>query len=673
MQYRPEIDGIRAIAVLSVVIFHSGLGVLNGGYLGVDLFFVISGYLITQILISELEAGRFSIISFYERRIRRILPALFVTLALSFVAAWYLMSPIHMEGFSRSLVAVAAFCSNILFWREAGYFDTAADLKPLLHTWSLAVEEQYYIFFPLFMMMVWRFGKKVTLALLALAFVASLTIAHWGMMNKPVAAFYLMPTRAWELLVGVFAAFLAQHLEQQGKQPLGLMANLLSIAGLGAVFYSLLFYTPQTAIPSFPALLPTVGTALLILYAREGTLANRLLGNRLLVGIGLISYSAYLFHQPLLAFARYRTLHELSAEVSIFLCVTTFIWAYLSWRYIEQPFRNRKAIGRKVIFPLGAAATAMLIVSGVWNIRNDGVNANDSLKIVDTSTFDACHFHHAPNNLSMDFCKSSMVFERYYVLMGDSHAMALFARLKKTLAAKGYGLIAFTKNTLYPVAGTYRDDRVDNEDRMEFLDSAYDFATNDTNVQGIFIASRWATHIEGGPFLRPDGLQDDHPFANTIVAKNLHSAQATEQDLLTYSAQFMGRIASKKPVTIIGPVPEVGVDVPRALLLDKSLLNYPVAWFDDREKNVRKLFQDMRAASDNIAIVDLRDIFCKDSSGICIQEKDGYSLYVDDDHVSDAGAALIMAKIAGLLSSPPQLSRTMTPKSAGQATGSKGS
>ena len=652
VHYRPEIDGIRAIAVLSVVIFHSGLGVMNGGYLGVDLFFVISGFLITKILISELETGTFSILSFYDRRIRRIIPALFVTLALSFLAAWYLMSPIHMEGFSRSLVAVATFCSNILFWRESGYFDTVADLKPLLHTWSLAVEEQYYIFFPIFLMIAWRFGKKVTLFLLAVAFVVSLGLAHWGMMNKPVAAFFLMPTRAWELLVGVFAAFMASHMEAKSIRPSPLASNLLSGAGLIAVLFSIFMFTPNTAVPSFPALVPTVGTALLILFATKGTLANRFLSIKPLVGIGLISYSAYLFHQPLLAFARYRTMHELSSSVSIFLCVTTFFWAYLSWRYIEQPFRNRKKMGRKVIFPIGAAATAMMLVAGLWNINNQGVNANNSIQIVNASDFDACHFHHQANALSMDYCKSSMSFSNYYVLIGDSHAMALFVELRKTLAAKGYGLIAFTKNTLYPIAGTYRDGRVDNEDRLAFLDAVYDFATQDPNVEGIFVASRWATHIEGGAFVRPDGLGDDHPFAKTIIARGAQKGDRAQDDLLAFSSDFLARIASKKPLTLVGPVPEVGVDVPRALLLDRSLLNYPVAWYDNREKNVRRLFDEARAKSQNIAVVDVRDIFCKNSDGVCVQTKDDFSLYVDDDHVSDTGAGLIMAKISRLLKHP---------------------
>ena len=658
MQYRPEIDGIRAIAVLSVVVFHSDLGLLKGGFLGVDLFFVISGYLITRILINDLESDSFSIIAFYEGRIRRILPALFVTLALCFIAAWYLMSPIHMEGFSRSLVAVATFSSNILFWQESGYFDTASELRPLLHTWSLAVEEQFYIFFPLFLMLAWRFGKKATVSLLALAFVVSLAIAQWGVMNKPVAAFYLMPTRAWELLVGVFAAFMALHMEKRQITPALPLRNLLSGIGLMAVVGSILIFDPQMAIPSFPALVPTVGTALLILFATQGTLVNRFLRIRLLVGIGLISYSAYLFHQPLLAFARYRSLHELSSTVSIFLCVSTFIWAYLSWRYIEQPFRNRKVVVRRVIFPLGAAATAMLIVSGVWNIRNNGINANNDTKIVSSNIYDACHFHHPANNLSMDYCRASLGFNKYYVLIGDSHAMTFFVELKKTLAKKGFGLIAFTKNTLFPIAGTYREGMPDNESRMAFLDSAYDFAMHDPHVEGIYVAARWAAHIEGGAFKRPDGLMDDHPFSHTRIARSSGADQTSTSDLLAYSSQFLAKVASYRPVTLIGPVPEVGVDVPRALLLDRSVLNYPVSWYDDREKNVLKLLRMARKESPNISVVDMRSIFCSNASGVCIQEKDGHSLYVDDDHVSLTGAKLVMSAISKQLDNKQTLSQT---------------
>jgi peptidoglycan/LPS O-acetylase OafA/YrhL len=203
VNYRAEIDGLRALAVLSVILFHAGFDGFGGGFVGVDVFFVISGYLITTIIISELNEGQFSLVNFYERRARRILPALFFTIILCIPFAWFWLLPSDLRDFSQSLIAVPIFSSNILFWRESGYFHAAAELKPLLHTWSLAVEEQYYIFFPLFLMFFWRLGKFWISALLSVVFVVSLAVAQWASVEMPEAAFFLLPTRGWELLIGV--------------------------------------------------------------------------------------------------------------------------------------------------------------------------------------------------------------------------------------------------------------------------------------------------------------------------------------------------------------------------------------------------------------------------------------------------------------------------------------
>jgi peptidoglycan/LPS O-acetylase OafA/YrhL len=207
MDYRPEIDGLRALAVLPVILFHAGFETFSGGFVGVDVFFVISGYLITTIILKELEQDDFSIARFYERRARRILPALFLVMFVCIPFAWLWLLPDDMQRFSQSLVAVSTFVSNLLFWQESGYFDTAAELKPLLHTWSLAVEEQYYVLFPLFLVLVWPFGKRWILVLLALGAVLSLSLAEWGSFRRPAATFYLLPTRGWELLLGALIAF----------------------------------------------------------------------------------------------------------------------------------------------------------------------------------------------------------------------------------------------------------------------------------------------------------------------------------------------------------------------------------------------------------------------------------------------------------------------------------
>ena len=292
MKYRREIDGLRALAVVPVILFHAGFETFSGGFVGVDVFFVISGYLITTIILAELEQGKFSIVNFYERRARRILPALFFVMLVCIPFAWFWLLPSDMKEFSKSLVAVSFFASNILFWRESGYFSTAAELKPLLHTWSLAVEEQFYVLFPLFLMLFWKLGKRWILVILGLVFVASLALAQWGSYTKPAAAFYLLPTRGWELLIGVFAAF---YLSQANRKEFGKgLSELGGWLGVALILFPVFAYSKTTPFPGFFALAPTIGTVLIILFATQQTSAGKFVGNKAFVAIGLISFSAYL-------------------------------------------------------------------------------------------------------------------------------------------------------------------------------------------------------------------------------------------------------------------------------------------------------------------------------------------------------------------------------------------
>ena len=259
MKYRAEIDGLRALAVLPVILFHAGFEWFGGGFVGVDVFFVISGYLITTIILSEMAEDKFSIINFYERRARRILPALFFVMAACLPFAWMWLTPSLLKDFGQSLIAVSTFSSNILFWQESGYFDTAAELKPLLHTWSLAVEEQYYILFPIFLILTWRLGLKWILILLSIVFLVSLGVAQWGAYNKPFAAFFLLPTRGWELLIGVFAGF---YLKYNAHLKSHTVNQMLSLLGFGMIAYSIIAFDKTTPFPSLYALIPTIGTGL---------------------------------------------------------------------------------------------------------------------------------------------------------------------------------------------------------------------------------------------------------------------------------------------------------------------------------------------------------------------------------------------------------------------------
>jgi len=370
MKYRAEIDGLRAIAVVPVVFYHAGFGLVKGGFVGVDIFFVISGYLITTIIKNDLDADKFSLVHFYERRARRILPALFLVILVALPLAWIWLPPRAMTEFAQSIISVSVFSSNIFFWQQSGYFDTATELKPLLHTWTLAIEEQYYIFFPLFLLVMKRFGNRSTVTVLVLAFIVSLALAHWGAYASPVATFYLLPTRAWELAIGSLTAFYLMYEKRSAPFQVSQAASLL---GLGLILFSIFVYDTNTPYPSLYTLAPTIGSALIILFAARGTWVNSLLSLKLLVGIGLISYSAYLWHQPLLVFARYQfALNGPSMMVMGTLAVMTFPLSYLSWRFVEKPFRTRTIFQRDQIFKMASAGIVTSIAVGSVGIVTRG-------------------------------------------------------------------------------------------------------------------------------------------------------------------------------------------------------------------------------------------------------------------------------------------------------------
>ena len=368
MKYRTEIDGLRALAVIPVILFHAGFESFSGGFVGVDVFFVISGYLITTILIEDIENKRFSIVNFYERRARRILPALFFVMLVCIPFAWMWMLPSQMKDFSQSLVAVSMFASNILFWRESGYFAAAAEEKPLLHTWSLAVEEQYYVLFPIFLILAWRFGKNRVFWMIVVMAAISLLLSEWGWRNSATANFYLAPTRAWELFAGSIAAFIVQ---KQGVKK----NDLLALVGLAAIIFSIFFYDETTPFPSVFALIPVLGVVLLVLYADKETFAGKLLSTKGLVGIGLISYSAYLWHQPLFAFAKLILLGETTEELMLNLAIFSLVLGYFSWRFVERPFRKtsgKPIVSRYNLFAISILGLVLFFSVGLYGHKAKG-------------------------------------------------------------------------------------------------------------------------------------------------------------------------------------------------------------------------------------------------------------------------------------------------------------
>ncbi len=366
MQYRAEIDGLRALAVLPVILFHAGFEWFSGGFIGVDVFFVISGYLITTIIISEIAEGKFSIINFYERRARRILPALFFVMLMCIPFAWMWMLPDALENFGQSLVSTSLFSNNFLLMNTAGYWDLASEYKPLMHTWSLAVEEQYYIIFPIFLIFAWRFGKnKVIWSILFISLI-SFTLSEYGWRQNSITNFYFSPSRAWELLAGSIAAFFSYKKGVKNN-------NGLAFLGLITILYSIFTFDEEMPFPSAFTLAPVLGSLLIILYADNKTFTAKILSTKILVGVGLISYSLYLWHQPIFAFARIYKQDQITDFYSyIFLFLTIFL-AFLTWKYIETPFRNKTYFSSFKIFSLSAFMMIFFISIGLYFHTSNGV------------------------------------------------------------------------------------------------------------------------------------------------------------------------------------------------------------------------------------------------------------------------------------------------------------
>lgn len=367
MNYRREIDGLRAVAVLPVILFHAGFSVFSGGFLGVDVFFVISGYLITRHILEELANGHFSLRRFYARRARRILPALFVVMLLSIPFAFLWLLPSQYADFSRSLIAVPLFVSNLFFWRESGYYAAEAAEKPLLHTWSLGVEEQYYLLFPLALMLLWRFGRSRAFYGVVLAAILSLALCEYASRAVPIANFFLIPTRAWELLAGSICAFLHQRRAIKGNGPLAAL-------GLGLILFAMVQYDEGMRLPSLGTLVPVLGAALVLLYAGADTLTSRLLSTRGMVGIGLISYSLYLWHYPLFAFAHLQFVAASTGTMTV-LVAASLVLGTLTWRYVEQPFRRqthpRYVADRRALMLLGTML-GILFAAGLYGYASHG-------------------------------------------------------------------------------------------------------------------------------------------------------------------------------------------------------------------------------------------------------------------------------------------------------------
>lgn len=646
MKHRPDIDGLRAIAVVPVVLFHAGVRHVAGGYIGVDVFFVISGFLITGILMEDIRKDRFSIANFYERRARRILPALFTVLLFSSIAAYKLLLPNDAYDYGRSLIATLLFASNIAFSRQMGYFDGPSEMKPLLHTWSLAVEEQFYIVYPLFLFLVTRFfRKRYTLAIGGMLFL-SLGYSIWHVNTHPTTSFYLATTRAWELLIGGILA--VQGIPKLHNK---LSANLLGIAGMGLIAYGVFAFSSATPFPGVNALYPCVGAALIIYCGMEAdTLIGRMLSLKPVVFVGLISYSLYLWHWVIIVFAKHYLGRPLVGLEKIAVIVAAFLIASLTWKFVENPFRGRGAIGTRVWIFSGAAAIAMLfVVFGGLALATDGFPSRFSgeARFLINSRDD---FWKRRDACDEKICRvGNADAPESFILWGDSHAGALAPAFEHLAQADHLaGVVAFHSGCA-PLLQLKRYG-AQAVDCTDFGNSVVDYIKAH-HIKNVFLHSRWGLYTEavrpeqGVPLLLTPDLRPEENYA--VFAQLVHSTLKELHDL-------------DLNVVIIASVPEVGTNVPETLARD-AISGKPVALDLPRDqfmKRQERAFQVLRRAADEYSdqIVYPHEALCATSE--CSVVNNQYPLYSDDDHLSVHGALYLTPMFETLLKAGPAASPT---------------
>ena len=502
MQYRPEIDGLRAVAVMPVILFHAGFSFFSGGYVGVDVFFVISGYLITSILISEREKGTYTLLGFYERRARRILPALFFVLICTIPFAWRWIPPDPFEDYARSLSYAALFISNIHFLEKSSYFDVGAEMRPLLHTWSLAVEEQYYLLFPLVLWALGHFARAKFLLVFLILSALSLGLAEWGWRNYPSENFYFSPSRLWELLAGSICAALLFGREQMRSQ-WGAMLGLLLILG------SVVFYDESIPFPSVYTVVPVLGTALIILFAGQGTWVARLLSVRGMVGIGLISYSAYLWHQPLLVFARIRSVTEPSLMLTGALALLSLILAYLTWRFIETPFRRRRVFaGRKPLLTASVVGILAFAGFGTWGDQTKGLpfrvenklqgqQAEWQSQLYRIRRTDACTDGESAGEIGLCGVYEAEAPTGRVAVLGDSHAQSILPAFEGLAQNADVTVLRGIRAACPPILGVYLAQGGAEAVICHNLTQHMANQVITQDIGTVFIASRWSLYASG--------------------------------------------------------------------------------------------------------------------------------------------------------------------------------
>lgn len=663
MNYRRDIDGLRCLAILPVLFFHFGIGFFDGGYVGVDVFFVISGFLITSLIRQDILAGKFTYMGFYERRFRRILPALFAVLFVTAAVGWFVLTPGNMASFGAEVYNSTYFSTNFLYFRKDGYFDGASNLRLLLHTWSLSVEEQFYLIVPFLVGL--AVGRKdrpdawrptwIFLALTALSLAVSV-ISVW---KFPSAAYYLLPSRAWELLCGSLLALgHAPRVQSVVVRQAAGMAGLLLLAG------SVVFYSSLTAFPGVAAIPPCLGAALLIWVGMEPgappVLASRALSWGPCVAVGKISYSLYLWHWPVLVMFRHYRLTDPDDGEALLLIGLSVVLAVLSYRLIEQPFRVRKGPRAQRAFLLGCVAVMVaLFVFGKESRSNGGFAERYTPEASRYASYSVSMDprHHLCRNRTADQVKAGDLC-RYgeerpgapdFAVWGDSHAESMLPAFDALARERDVWGMQLSFGACPPLLGVTVESHMRGSLPCHELNAAALEQFEKSGVKTVIIIARWAMYAEPFPKLGTDArvnkelkLSDDKTVKTGWAENREVIARGLER-----TVDALRRLGISVYVT--EPIPETWFEVPHALAVatmtgrDRRELEIPEAAMEGRQAWIKSQLSGLQQRG-LITVLPTHPLLC--GNGRCMVERNGESLYRDGTHVSIPGAMLLSTAVA---------------------------
>lgn len=658
MNYRSEIDGLRAIAVVAVILYHAqiiffGRDWFEGGFIGVDIFFVISGYLITRIILTELETtNKFSFIKFYERRARRILPMLLLVIAVCIPFAWQRILPLELVDFAKSALSAIGFGSNFFFYYSTTeYGADSALLKPLLHTWSLGVEEQFYIAVPIIMLLIWKYARPYLLSLLIVMMFLSLSFAEVMDGRNSQLNFFLPFSRFWELLVG---SVLALAELKYGRLKKSLPGSILSLSGIFLIFLSILVFDSDTPHPSFQTLIPIIGVALVISFCSSDDWVGRILSFKPIVGIGQISYSLYLWHFPIFAFSRVSSANPTNYEKLVWIALA-FILSILSYHLVEKPFRHKNIVRPKAFVAIILVAVSALAFVNYRIIANDGYK--DRLPpILSKQGLDEIVWHRFKqngklcHNRTSEFCRvdNSLNSTRIYAL-GDSHMASISPLLIPALGKKFNYTEAHMDGCVFVLNVNRFNTKKNTSHRCDtqINKKRYELIGKESSI--ILLGGRFPQALNRSGFNNNEGGVEEKKY---IGFKS--SNQLTFEENIIFTLNQL--LSDGHQVVLVYPIPEVGINVPKhifASLKTKKItkinseftpLTTSYDAYKERSASTFELFDSIQ--SPNIHRVYPHRLFCDQQiKDRCVTHNDEDVFYADDDHPSAKGSEMIVELI----------------------------